>query len=83
MDLVRSRIGYNKKDKVEIFYSAEYGSEIRASLTYRTLGGEFIRVRKFYNRAECLLEFATITGNKRLLRRVEVSKEYQAWLENY
>jgi hypothetical protein len=72
----------NAKTKLEITYSAEYGAEIKASLTYRTLGGEFIKTIRYYNRAECLMDFATLTNNKKLIRAIERTKQYQSYLEN-
>ena len=72
----------NAKTKLELTYSAEYGAEIKASLTYRTLGGEWIKTIRYYNRAECLMDFATLTNNKKLIRGVERTKQYQSYLEN-
>lgn len=72
----------NAKTKLELTYSAEYGAEIRASLTYRTLGGQWIKTRKYYNRAECLMDFAMLAGDEKLIRKVERTKQYQSYLEN-
>lgn len=72
----------NAKTKLELTYSAEYGAEIKASLTYRTLGGEFIKTIRYYNRAECLMDFAMLSNNKKLIRGVERTKQYQSYLEN-
>lgn len=81
MDLEKSRSKVVKGR--EITYSAEYGAEIRATITYQTLAGEFLAKVKYYNRAECLRDYAEIIKNKKLLARVENSKEYLTWLENY
>jgi len=83
MDLEQMRIGKVKKENLEITYSAEYGSEIRASLTYRTLGGTWIKTIKYYNRAECLMDYARLINDKWLIGKVESCKQYRAWLENY
>jgi len=72
----------NAKTKLELTYSAEYGAEIRASLTYRTLNGAWIKTKKYYNRAECLMDFATLTNNKKLIRVIERTEQYQSYLEN-
>jgi len=72
----------NAKTKLELTYSAEYGAEIKASLTYRTLGGEWIKTIRYYNRAECLMDFATLINDKKLIRAVERTKQYQSYLEN-
>jgi hypothetical protein len=72
----------NAKTKLELTYSAEYGAEIKASLTYRTLGGEWIKTIRYYNRAECLMDFAMLSNNKKLIRGVERTKQYQSYLEN-
>lgn len=72
----------NAKTKLELTYSAEYGAEIKASLTYRTLGGEWIKTIRYYNRAECLMDFAMLSNNKKLIRGIERTKQYQSYLEN-
>jgi hypothetical protein len=72
----------NAKTKLELTYSAEYGAESRASLTYRTLGGEWIKTKRYYNRAECLMDFAMLAGDKKLIRKVERTEQYQNYLEN-
>ena len=72
----------NAKIKLELTYSAEYGAEIKASLTYRTIGGAWIKTIRYYNRAECLMDFATLINDKKLIRAVERTKQYQSYLEN-
>ena len=83
MDFEKTRFGKVKSDKNrEITYSAENGAEIRATLTYRTLSGEWLATIRYYNRAECLHDFACIIGNKALLSKVERTEQYQAWLDS-
>jgi len=72
----------NAKTELELTYSAEYGAEIKASLTYRTIGGAWIKTIRYYNRAECLMDFATLINDKKLIRAVERTKQYQSYLEN-
>jgi hypothetical protein len=72
----------NAKTKLELTYSAEYGAEIKASLTYRTINGAWIKTIRYYNRAECLMDFATLINDKKLIRAVERTKQYQSYLEN-
>lgn len=72
----------NAKTKLELTYSAEYGAEIRASLTYRTLGGTWIKTKRYYNRAECLMDFASLVNDKKLIRIIEGTEQYQSYLEN-
>jgi hypothetical protein len=72
----------NAKTELELTYSAEYGAEIKASLTYRTIGGTWIKTIRYYNRAECLMDFATLTNDKKLIRIIERTEQYQSYLEN-
>lgn len=72
----------NAKTELELTYSAEYGAEIKASLTYRTISGNWIKTIRYYNRAECLMDFATLTNDKKLIRIIEGTEQYQSYLEN-